>query len=392
MPVTCNDILRLKSFSSIRLLAGEMGLGRAVTWPHVGQTTEISPWVHGGELLFITGIEHSQDMLSGILDECIRNNLAGLVILVGSEYIESVPQELVEQAEAARFPLFAMPFHLKLVDVMKEIADLIVRDKLERKKTEDLLERLLFAQDADVQELMRSLFPEGRSSESCCFVCMFGLSSRSRERADAAEHLQYHLLSLCSVKSVKVSTLVQDDRVICLVLSPSQKKADEAVAYLEASRDVLSHLCADDALILAFGRLYADCRNVRKSCREASSALRIADKVRCFTTVHYKNLGIYNLLLHIEDEDVLRGCYHDILDPLLEYDRENNSLLLPTVRAYLLCNGNITKTAQDIFVHRNTLLYRLNQIRDLTGWDLEDARTRMNLLVSILVREYLQDA
>lgn len=159
MTVTCNDILKLKSFSSIRLLAGEMGLGRAVTWPHVGQTTEISPWVHGGELLFITGIEHSLDMLSGILEECIRNNLAGLVILVGSEYIESVPQELVEQAEAARFPLFAMPFHLKLVDVMKEIADLIVRDKLERKKAEDLLERLLFAQDADVQELVRSLFP-----------------------------------------------------------------------------------------------------------------------------------------------------------------------------------------------------------------------------------------
>ena len=81
-----------------------------------------------------------------------------------------------------------------------------------------------------------------------------------------------------------------------------------------------------------------------------------------------------------------------ILRPLLEYDKENNSLLLPTVRAYLLCNGNITKTAQDIFVHRNTLLYRLNQIRDLTGWDLEDARTRMNLLLSILIREYLQDA
>lgn len=392
MTVTCNDILKLKSFSSIRLLAGEMGLGRAVTWPHVGQTTEISPWVHGGELLFITGIEHSLDMLSGILEECIRNNLAGLVILVGSEYIESVPQELVEQAEAARFPLFAMPFHLKLVDVMKEIADLIVRDKLERKKAEDLLERLLFAQDADVQELVRSLFPEGRPSELCCFVCMFGLSCKSKERTDAAEHLQYHIHSLCSVKNLKASTLIQGDRVICLVLAPSQKKADEAAAYLEASREVISQLCADDDLILAFGRLYDDGRNVRKSCREASSALRIAEKVGGSSTVHYKNLGIYNLLIHIEDDDILRECYRDMLHPLLEYDRENNSLLLPTVRAYLMCNGNITKTAQDIFVHRNTLLYRLNQIRDLTGWDLEDARTRMNLLVSILVREYLQDA
>lgn len=392
MTVTCNDILKLKSFSSIRLLAGEKGLERAITWPHIGQTMEISPWVHGGELLFITGIEHSQAMLPGILDECIRNNLAGLVILVGSEYIEGVPQELVEQAEAAGFPLFAMPFQLKLVDVMKEIADLIVRDKLERKKAEDILERLLFAPDADVQELVRSLLPEGRFQELHCFVCILGLSPKSKERADAAEHLQYHLLSLCAVKNVKVSTLTQGDRVICLVPAPSRKKADEALAYLEASREVISHLCADDEVILAFGRTYAGERDIRKSCREALSALRVAEKVRGFTTVHHANLGIYNVLIHVDDDEVLRECYRGILRPLLEYDRENNSLLLPTVRAYLLCNGNITKTAQDIFVHRNTLLYRLNQIRDLTGWDLEDARMRMNLLLSILIREYLQDA
>ncbi|WP_297226830.1 PucR family transcriptional regulator ligand-binding domain-containing protein [uncultured Desulfovibrio sp.] len=202
MTVTCNDILKLKSFSSIRLLAGEKGLERAITWPHIGQTVEISPWVHGGELLFITGIEHGQAMLPGVLDECIRNNLAGLVILVGSEYLEDVPRELVEQAEAAGFPLFAMPFQLKLVDVMKEIADLIVRDKLERKKAEDILDRLLFSPDADVQELVRSLLPEGRFQELHCFVCILGLSPKSKDRADAAEHLQYHLLSLCAVKNL----------------------------------------------------------------------------------------------------------------------------------------------------------------------------------------------
>lgn len=392
MPVTCNDLSELKSFSSIRLLAGEKGLSRAITWPHIGQTTEISPWVHGGELLFITGIEHSQDMLPGILDECIRNNLAGLVILVGSEYIEEVPPELVEQADVAEFPLFAMPFQLKLVDVMKEIADLIIRDKLERKKEEDILDRLLFASEGDVPELMRLLFSEGRPQELFCFVCMFGLSLNKRDFAGAVERLQYHVLSLCSVKNLKIYTLIQGYRVVCLVAALSRKKADEAVAYIEASRDVVSLLCGDDDVVLAFGRVYSGSRDVRKSCREAFSAMELAEKVGGFCVVHHKRLGIYNLLLHMENSDVLREYYHDFLDPLLEYDRENNASLVATLKGYLMCNGNITKTAQEIFVHRNTLLYRLNQIRDLTGWELEDARTRMNLLASILIREYLQDA
>ncbi len=392
MPVTCNDLSALKSFSSIRLLAGSKGLERVITWPHIGQTTEISPWVHGGELLFITGIEHGQDMLPGILDECIRNNLAGLVILVGSEYIAEVPRELAEQADAAEFPLFAMPFQLKLVDVMKEIADLIIRDKLERRKEEDTLGRLLFASEGDVPELMRHLFPEERPQDFFCFVCMFGLSAKKKECSGAAERLQYHVLSLCSVKNMKIYTLIQEHRVVCLAAASSRKKADEAVAYLEASRDVISHLCGDDGVILSFGRIYTGGRDVRKSCREALSALELAEKVGGFNVVHHKKLGIYNLLLHMNDSDALREYYHDFLDPLLEYDRENNASLVATLRGYLMCNGNITRTAQDIFVHRNTLLYRLNQIRDLTGWELEDARTRMNLLASILIREYLQDA
>lgn len=391
MPVTCGDLLALKSFSHIRLLTGSKGLERAITWPHIGQTTEISPWVHGGELLFITGIAHSRDMLPEVLGECIRNKLAGLVILVGSEYIEDVPRELVEQAEAAGFPLFSMPFQLKLIDVTKEIADLIVRDKLERKKEEDFLGRLLFAPEADVPELMRNVFPEGRQQEFFCFVCIFGLSAEKSESSETVERLQYHVLSLCSAKNLKTYTTIQGDRLICLVLASSEKKAGAAAAYLEASRDVISHLC-DDGLILSFGRVYARVRDARKSCKEAASALQLAAKVGGFGVVHHKKLGIYNLLLQIDDPDRLREYYHDFLDPLLEHDRENNADLLSTLRGYLLCNGNLARTAQHIFVHRNTLLYRLNQIRDLTGWDLEDARTRMNLLVSILVREYLQDA
>lgn len=391
MPITCNDLLALKYFSSIKLLAGAKGLERAITWPHIGQTTEISPWVHGGELLFITGIVHSKETLPALLDECIRNKLSGLVILVGSKYIENVPPELVEQAEAAGFPLFSMPFQLKLIDVTKEIADLIVRDKLERKKEEDFLSKLLFSPEADLPELVKAAFPDGMQPEPPCFVCVFGLSPSKAEKPGAVERLQHHVLSLCSAKRLKVYTMTQNDSVICLVFAASGEKAGAAASYLEASREVISQLCGDEKLILSFGRVYDKCREARKSHNEASSALRLARKVGGFNVVHHQKLGIYYLLLQIGDLDKLREYYHDFLDPILEHDKENNADLLSTLKAYLLCNGNIAKTSQKVFIHRNTLLYRLNQMRDLTGWDLEDAHTRMNLFVGILVREYLQE-
>mgnify|MGYP000801808271 CR=1 FL=1 len=47
------------------------------------------------------------------------------------------------------------------------------------------------------------------------------------------------------------------------------------------------------------------------------------------------------------------------------------------------------RTSQALFIHRNTLLYRLNQIRDLLGRDIDDALVRLELLSSIVAKDYL---
>lgn len=50
MSVTCQDLLPLKYFERIKLVAGQNGLDRTVTWPYVGQTSSVSQWVHGVSL------------------------------------------------------------------------------------------------------------------------------------------------------------------------------------------------------------------------------------------------------------------------------------------------------------------------------------------------------
>ncbi|MEG1346105.1 MAG: PucR family transcriptional regulator ligand-binding domain-containing protein, partial [Acidaminococcaceae bacterium] len=128
MSISCMDLLHLKHFNKIKLVAGENGLQRNVTWPYVGQTLSVANWVHGGELLFITGVSHSASNLKDILQECIVKGLAGLVVLVGTDYIKAIPPELIEQANVAAFPLFEMPWNVKLIDVTREITDVIMFD------------------------------------------------------------------------------------------------------------------------------------------------------------------------------------------------------------------------------------------------------------------------
>ncbi|MEG1874222.1 MAG: PucR family transcriptional regulator ligand-binding domain-containing protein, partial [Angelakisella sp.] len=158
MSIVCGDLLELGYFKKMKLVAGRGGLNRRLTWPYVGQTTTVSQWVHGGELLFITGIgrDNSTDSLETLVSECVSKGLCGLVLLVGSEYIREIPPSIVLQADSCGLPLFEMPWDIKLIDVTSEIVDLIMLDKYERRKTDSFLNRLLFPQageTATVSEL-----------------------------------------------------------------------------------------------------------------------------------------------------------------------------------------------------------------------------------------------
>ena len=86
MNMKCRDLSTLRSFKKIRLIAGSGGLDHIITWVYINQDSSISDWIHGGELVFITGMENgfSEEMLCSLVRECIENAAAGIVVLIES--------------------------------------------------------------------------------------------------------------------------------------------------------------------------------------------------------------------------------------------------------------------------------------------------------------------
>ena len=62
----------------------------------------------------------------------------------------------------------------------------------------------------------------------------------------------------------------------------------------------------------------------------------------------------------------------EVLAPLTAYDRERGADLAHTLRVLLECGGNQSRTAEELFLHRSSLLYRLRRIEELTGYNLRD--------------------
>lgn len=391
MPITCNDILLLKSFSTITLLAGSRGLHRTVSWPYLAQTTDISPWVHGNELVFITGAIHDKTMLQTLFDECIQKQVAGLVVLLSDEYIAHIPENLLEQANKMDFPLFSMPYKLKLIEVTKEISDLIIRDKLKCEQEKDILNTWLFSEQADLPATLAKNLPATISADTFCFAAVLYVSEEFAVQMAKVEELQRHMHSLFVAASLRVYFTTNKGHIICMVFINAQDKAQVAMNCIEQVTKMLCQTYADSHLTLGLGQLHP-LRDIRKTYEEAETALNVTTRVADMDVARYQHLGLYYLLSKSNELEEMSNYYNEYLEPILNYDAQNNAALLASLHAYLQCNGNVAKTAQKIFVHRNTLLYRLNQINELTGMDLDDAMIRMHYLTAILVRDYVNNS
>ncbi|MHB8620793.1 MAG: PucR family transcriptional regulator [Chloroflexota bacterium] len=158
-----------------------------------------------------------------------------------------------------------------------------------------------------------------------------------------------------------------------------------------AWRDVAEQIRAEVAgtiggrpLSAGLGRPNSGLRGLQRSFAEAEQALHAGE--RLFgpgQTVAFGDLGAYRVLSHLHGMPELAAFEDETLGRLLEYDGRTGSHLLETLEAFFSSNGNLSKTAELLFVHRNTLMYRLNRVQELTNLSLDDAETRFDLQLAL---------
>jgi DNA-binding PucR family transcriptional regulator len=117
-----------------------------------------------------------------------------------------------------------------------------------------------------------------------------------------------------------------------------------------------------------------------RSAREAFVALGVRQASRQPAGVTtYESLGLYRILAGGEHIAEVEGFVREWLGPLLDYDAAHGAELVKTLSTYLECGGSYDETADGLAIHRSTLRYRLQRIREVSGLDLGDVDSRFNL-------------
>ena len=106
----------------------------------------------------------------------------------------------------------------------------------------------------------------------------------------------------------------------------------------------------------------------------------------------YRDLGAFQLLLSLQDDEALRLYCDSVLGPLEQ--EGGNGLgggeLERSLEAFIEHNGQWERAARELFCHRHTLRYRIRRIEELTGRDLTRSRDRIEFWLALRGRELVR--
>ena len=377
--ITCRDLLSLDSFRRITLAAGASGLDRTISWPYSKHTKTITPWVQGGEFILVSGYELGVDQteLLSLLEEANASGLSGILIEGGMNF-KSLSSLVIQKAEEYQIPLFFTPSVVSFLDLSREISTLILEDQHSENNRTECLKHLLFSETESSKELDLLL--------DTCHIPGDGryqLLIASSDTPRSRRQLQTQLSPIFSEISLPHLAAFFEDYAICYLCGAEEAELSACITSLQQS------LTAGSSLPMAVSSVHSDRTAVKEAFREARFAASLLEKgIFSDFPLFFDETGSHQFLFYIEKKEWLLEFRDRYLKKLAEADQERSSHLFDTLKAYLQCQGNMLKTAESLFIHRNTLQYRLERISLITGRSLNDAKNRQDFQNALMILEY----
>ncbi|MEA2199772.1 MAG: hypothetical protein QOI89_368 [Solirubrobacteraceae bacterium] len=368
---------------TVESLIGELGLslvsGREaadthVRWVHSTELPDPTPWLKGGELLLTTGIQLDRAKVQRELIERLADHqIAGLGFGTGFAH-KRLPAALVDEARKREFPLFEVPYELPFIAITERAFAQLVNERYE------ILQRNM-AGDVLAEALAGHLYPEDLQAR----LRPFGIGEQIAVLAFKPPDP--------SAAAALVERILQRERVPSLVairsgLLCAVVGADD-LDPLELARKVRAELTGRFGEVPASASRPAATHSLRLSFHEARCALE-AVRLRngdAPEVASHVDLGAFQLLLSLQDDDALLSYCRSVLGPLEQGEGEYGDELVRSLDAFIEHNGHWEKAANALYCHRHTLRYRIRRVEELTGRDFSSARDRIEFWLALRGRE-----
>jgi purine catabolism regulator len=275
-----------------------------------------------------------------------------------------------------------LTLHQAITVVALELLRRRVADDTERRLAGDVLTAMVSG-ELDGSELARRLEPFGLRDRAAVLV----LTPPRPLRAATEDALARALRD-----EAPAGLAAGTGRFSCVLLAPPRGGADEELFALaerlraRVSLEVGSELAAGAGRIVPAGEL----RRAFHEARCALEARALAVNGAAVGLATYRDLGSFQLLLSLQDDEALRLFCDSILAPIEEGEGAYGGELMRSLEAFIECNGQWERAARQLYCHRHTLRYRIRRVEELTGRSLDSARDRIDFWLALRGRELIR--
>ncbi|MCD7778440.1 MAG: PucR family transcriptional regulator ligand-binding domain-containing protein [Clostridiales bacterium] len=385
----CKDLMNLTSMSKASLIAGEKGLSNVIRWVYKAENLDFFNWIKGGELLIISSslINSPGFNLSELIENAIKYNMSGALMLVGPDFIRKISRNTLRLADREGFPLFTIPWNVPLVDVFIEIGHNIVYQENLENNNNNILSRIIYGEKINPEVLISESEKIGYDINPPQQI--FTIYSAEGIMIDIDDKLLENIKKLFKEYELKTFLYCYGNNIVGIV-----RANDERVnsAY-EKAAEYLNSLYNTSKIFVAVGRVCTEIEELHQSYTDCSKCISLPDDIIPLrgNVVYYEKLGFYRLLFCFDNKSPLEDFVNYVLGGILDYDRKNNTELVDTLSVYLKNNCIITNTAKALFTHKNTVKYRIQRIEEITGRSLSDPYSKNELYNAVIIREFLRN-
>jgi sugar diacid utilization regulator len=397
MGVRFDQLLSMPELKELKLVAGSNGTYKIVRWVHVVETPDLLDYVQSDELIILTGMGVSEKLSDFVelIEGLIEKNAVGLILNVG-KYFDKVPDEIKRIADEKEFAILELPWKISIAEITKVICEEIVKRHMEDITNQDLLMNIIFFNKVSYEDFAKKLSDYSYGSFKTyrvAIVSMEGLpNSEDDQRLAGIKQMFYNSVNgAASDSRHRAISYLVNKTVILLLLNEKDRYTN-----LNIFADMIRENCKNNFPELSFsvsmGDVYTEFSQIRRSYQEAEKALKAA-KAEGSTdaNVFYSDIGAYKLLTEIENRELLKRYYLDTLGKLEQYDLQSHSNYMEILYTFLQEDGSYIQTASRLFMHRNTLLYKINKIHEILKVDLSDPKTRFEINLGFMVKKILNE-
>ena len=370
---------------NMELVAGRGGVENTVRWVHMVEDREVPDFLHGGELIFTTGIGHIEDeaRMLEFVRNLHRHGAAGVVFNIGP-YIHAVPPEVRRFADAHDFPVFTLPWKVHIIDITYDFCNRIIENEKAEISLMQAFRNLIFSPENE-RDYLPALEKNGFAANAEYRVMVICFYNRAGKAVTSSLYAKNRTLvwKLFASSASPAAILEQGG---CLVIVKQNCALPAVRRMLQAMLQALepgglrsrTGVSGAGSGYLSVPGLYRQAHAAFTTARQEEADVRFYDEI-----------GMNRLILAVNNKPLLEEYARSVLAPLTDYDQKNHADCTKLLRLYIEADCSVNAAAEQSGVHRNTINNRMKLVRTLLGGELTEKR-KAELLLAFRITDLLR--